>query len=211
MITKEPHDIETMVDSIRRKIIIGEYKPGYKLSENSLAKEFNCSRTPIREVIKRLEQDGLVKVVPHSGSYVYSRTIKETIEMLEVRAALEGLAFRLACDNHTSDFTISMICEQMNTELRKDVVDYDAYGKLHFLFHRQLVESSKNELLIDLYNRLNLNNTSSLFAGEMNEEEKELTMNEHNEIVQLLEKKDKAKGASFMFSHLWKKRKRIAK
>ena len=207
--TKEPHLIEAMVESIRNKIIIGEYAPGFKLSENTLAKEFNCSRTPIREVIKRLEQDGLVKVIPHSGSYVYQRTAQENIEMIEVRASLERLAFRLACDNNSSLTAIIMLCEQMNESLLADPVDYKLYGKLHYLFHRQLIELSKNNLLLELYDRLNLNNTSALFSGIMNEEEIALTIAEHNEILNLLKQRDKQKGCSFMFSHLWKKRNRI--
>ncbi|NLZ67960.1 MAG: GntR family transcriptional regulator [Spirochaetales bacterium] len=202
-------DIDSMVETIRLRILKGEYVPGVKLSENTLSKEFECSRTPIREVLKRLEQDRLVTILPHSGSYVHLRTYEENKEITEIRAYLEALAFRLACERNASVSVLSLLCDQMEMQLKAANVDYICYGQTHFLFHRQLIELSNNNLLFELYDRLNLNNAATLFYGSMTEEEKHVTMEEHRAIVDALVARDADKGESFMFTHLWRKRERL--
>jgi len=65
------------------------------LSENLLAEKYNCSRTPIRERFKQLESDGLVIIKPKSGTYVKEESLKEFIDLMEIRTYLECLAYRL--------------------------------------------------------------------------------------------------------------------
>lgn len=62
--------IDSIYNHLKRQIRQGLLPNGAKLSENTLAKEFSCSRTPVREALKRLEQDGFVVIIAHSGSYV---------------------------------------------------------------------------------------------------------------------------------------------
>ncbi|HOE76195.1 MAG TPA: GntR family transcriptional regulator, partial [Rectinema sp.] len=84
------NNVEELYSVLRRRILDEYYFAGQKLSENALAKEFECSRTPIREVFKRLEQDGLIVVKPKSGSYVRIYSGKNYLDLIEVRAYLEG-------------------------------------------------------------------------------------------------------------------------
>ena len=81
--------------TIQNRIRSGEYTPGEKLSENLLATEFNCSRMPVREALKHLEQDGLVTIQPKSGTYVRGYSPEEIRNAVEIRAYLEALAFTL--------------------------------------------------------------------------------------------------------------------
>ena len=85
------NNVEELYSVLRRRILDEYYFAGQKLSENALAKEFECSRTPIREVFKKLEQDGLIVVRPKSGSYVRIYSGKNYLDLIEVRAYLEGL------------------------------------------------------------------------------------------------------------------------
>lgn len=202
-------DIDSIVETLRLRILKGEYAPGFKLSENILSQEFKCSRTPIREVLKRLEQDKLVTILPHSGSYVHQRTPEEDMEITEIRSYLESLAFRLACEKGASVSVLSLLCDQMEIQLRAKNVDYVCYGQTHYLFHRQLIELSENSLLHDLYERLNLNNATTQFYHYMTDEEKKITMEEHRAIVDALVQRDVEKGESFMLTHLWRKRDRL--
>lgn len=202
-------DIEEIVEIIRKRILKGEYEPGFKLSENKLAKEFCCSRTPVREAIKHLEQDNLVEVQPFSGSYVKQLSDEENLELTEIRASLESLAFRLACDRRVDVAPLRQLLTQMGDSLGSDNPDFVLYGQAHYKFHMTLIEMSGNEMLIDMYKRMNLNSASKLFYYKMNPQEVMITQHEHESIVTALALGDTEAGQLFMFNHLWKKRERL--
>jgi DNA-binding transcriptional regulator YhcF (GntR family) len=94
---------EVIFNSIREAIILGELKPGERLMEVQLAEKLGVSRTPIREAIRKLELEGLVVMIPRKGAYVADLTKKDIIDVLEVRAALDGLATQLAAERITDN------------------------------------------------------------------------------------------------------------
>lgn len=201
--------IDSIVDSLISRIIRGEYPVGAKLSENKVSEEFNCSRTPVREAFKRLEIYNIVEIIPHSGTYVRELSDKENKEMTEIRAALESLAFRLACERGADTMVLRTIQEQMETILSAKEIDFTSYGKAHILFHRHLVELSGNTLLISTYNNLNLSVARKLLYAKMNPEEIKLTNKEHGKIIEYLEAGNVEEGERFMYDHLWLKRNRL--
>ena len=81
--------------SIRAQILEKAFKPGEALSEAVLAQELGMSRTPIREALKRLEQEGLVTSVPKKGFFVDSMSPADLSEVYDMREVIEGLAARL--------------------------------------------------------------------------------------------------------------------
>lgn len=206
MIKPPNNQIEHIVEILKSRILKGEYEPGTKLSENMIAGEFECSRTPVREALKSLEQDHLVTILPHSGTYVRAVTDEENVQIMEIRAYLETLAFRLACEREADATVLKTLCEQMQSILDADEIDFLLYGRTHFLFHRHLVELSKNELLLNFYNQLNLNVSTRLIYNKMTKDEIDMTQSEHYAIVDALEKRDAETGESFMMRHLWRKR-----
>ncbi|RKX86167.1 MAG: GntR family transcriptional regulator, partial [Spirochaetes bacterium] len=72
--------IEDIYHNLRTRILTEKIYPGQKISEITLAGEYECSRTPVREALKRLEDDGLVIIKPKSGTYVKNETAKDFIE-----------------------------------------------------------------------------------------------------------------------------------
>ena len=90
---------EVLRDAIRGGIL----KPGEWLKENDLADELLVSRTPVREAIRKLEQEGYVVTVPRRGAYVASVSIRDINEIFEIRAALEALACELASERITDE------------------------------------------------------------------------------------------------------------
>lgn len=201
--------IDRIVESVQTSIMRGDIPAGAKLSENSVAEEFSCSRTPVREAFKRLELAHLVEIVPHSGTYVRELTDEENLEVTEVRAALEALAFRLACRRKADATVLRTIQEQMETALGAKEVDFATYGRAHVLFHRHLVELSGNALLLQIWNNLNLSSARKLIYAKMNPGEIRLTNQEHDRIAALLEEGNEEEGQKYVFSHLWKKRSRL--
>ena len=88
---------------LRDKILNEEYEKGQKLNEVVLSKELNISRTPIREALKQLELEGLVKSIPNKGVYVLGFSSRDIDDMLEIRVVLESLSVQLAIDRVTQE------------------------------------------------------------------------------------------------------------
>ena len=88
---------------LRRQILRGEMKPGERLMEISLANRLGVSRTPVREAIRKLENEGLVVMVPRRGAHIAEITQQELLDVLEVRNSLEVLAIKKACEYMTEE------------------------------------------------------------------------------------------------------------
>ena len=83
---------DVVFNTLREAILKGELKPGERLMELQLASKLGVSRTPIREAIRMLEQEGLAVTMPRKGAEVAKMTLKDMEDVLEVREALDELA-----------------------------------------------------------------------------------------------------------------------
>ena len=88
---------QQIAEQLSSAILSGEYAPGDPIKEQQLAAEFQVSRGPIREALRILEKDGVVRIVPNRGAQVTQLTADELNEIFEVRAALTQLAVRHLC------------------------------------------------------------------------------------------------------------------
>ena len=89
-------------ESLKDRILFMEYAPGHILNEKVLADEFKMSRTPLREVLMRLEWDKLVRILPRTGALVTEVEFYQMMNTYQVRFEVEGLVGRLAAENHTA-------------------------------------------------------------------------------------------------------------
>lgn len=136
---------------LKHKILTGEIVSQTRLMEIDLSEKMNVSRTPIREAIKRLADDGLVKVEPRRGAYVANISIKDMLDVFEVREDMEGFVAKLAAQR---------INEEEKEELRKIASEYEeALSKtedkeniieLDEKFHNYIVSCCGNETLSEL-------------------------------------------------------------
>ena len=90
----------SVAEAIRRAILTGRYKAGERLVEDRLSEEFKVSRVPVREALKTLAAEGLVDLLPRRGARVAAWSHDVAMELVEVRATLEGLNARLAARRH---------------------------------------------------------------------------------------------------------------
>jgi DNA-binding GntR family transcriptional regulator len=88
---------------VRDAILEGAYQPGERLFESAIADALGVSRNPVREAIRRLQQEGLVEVRPRSGVFVASLSLDEARDLYNIRAALEGVAAKFAAERVTDD------------------------------------------------------------------------------------------------------------
>jgi DNA-binding GntR family transcriptional regulator len=100
--------IEEIAAKIRAKIVSGEYAPGIRLKQETLAEEFAVSRTPIREALSRLEAQGIVVQEQRRSAIVSTPSSRDIAEMYQIRAELEGLAAQLAARWITDDQLASL-------------------------------------------------------------------------------------------------------
>ena len=92
---------DVVFETLRQKILKGELKPGERLIEVALAQRLGVSRTPVREAIHKLEQEGLVVMAPRKGAQVATISAQSVRDVLEVRKAMECLAVCLAISRIT--------------------------------------------------------------------------------------------------------------
>lgn len=145
---------EVVFNTLRQAIIQGEFQPGQRLMEVTLANKLGVSRTPVREAIRMLELEGLVVMVPRKGAEVANITVKDLKDALEVRMAIEELSVKLACqrlDDESAE-EIKKTCmafkEAINSKLVPAIVQGDE------AFHNAIYKASKNQKLINIAQNL---------------------------------------------------------
>lgn len=116
---------EIVFEYLRQSIVEGKLEPGKRLMEIQMAEQLGVSRTPVREAIRKLELEGLVVMVPRKGAYVADISIKDVLEVLEVRVALEGLAASLAAERMSDEEIdkLAFICEEFENYYKKGDID----------------------------------------------------------------------------------------
>jgi len=131
-----------------------------KLDERALAEDLGVSRTPVREALSRLEQEGLVCNIPRRGTFVVRKTKAEILDIIAVWAALESMAARLATETASDDDLESFRIRWQSSQNAPDDNDgdrggthIDEYSENNIRFHQDIIELSSNEFLIDTARR----------------------------------------------------------
>lgn len=161
-----------------------------RLDERQLAEDLGVSRTPIREAIARLEQEGLVKTVPRRGAFVVRKTKKEVLEMIHVWAALESMAARMIT-LHASDEEISKLRELFVTfNDNKLQAHIDEYSEKNIEFHQAIITMSGCALISDLTENLFLHMHSIRDKTIAEKNRVSRSIKDHMHIIEALENRD---------------------
>jgi GntR family transcriptional regulator, rspAB operon transcriptional repressor len=124
--------------ALREAIVAMELVPGVRLSENELAARLGLSRTPVREALARLRDEGLVYVVPQLGTYVAPISLQAVHDVQFVREALECAAVRLAAEKAGSE-DVALLRANLEAQSRAEAAgDYDAFYVLDEALHDRL-------------------------------------------------------------------------
>ncbi|MFH1806728.1 MAG: GntR family transcriptional regulator [Pseudomonadota bacterium] len=166
----------------------GDLAPGSRLRETEIADRFGISRTPVREALKRLEQQGLVSHEPHHGAVVTKLDYREIGELYFVREVMEGTAARLAA-LHATNVEIKVLKEMVAAD--QDYIDHPAeLMRRNKLFHRQIHLSARNRFLDDMLDNMRV--SLVLLAGTTLAipSRGEQALAEHAEIVDAIARRD---------------------
>ena len=161
-----------------------------RLDERSLSEQLEISRTPVREALARLEQEGLVRIIPRRGVFIVRKTKAQIIEMITVWAALESMAARLITQDATDEEIASL--RQMFTTFEGEQVkvQIDEYSGTNIKFHQAILKMSRCELLTEITDNLFIH-MRSIRARTISEEDRaERSIIDHMYIIEALESRD---------------------
>jgi len=201
-------------EALQEAIVMGELIPGHKIRESELAKQYNISRGPLRDALRRLEARRLVTTTPNAGARVVELSTAQLIELYQVREALEGMTCRLAAKNMT-DIEI----EELSSLLGEHEAEVQRNGGSEYLkqeedldFHFRIAQGSKNELLRtalceDHYQLMRLYRYK--FSNRRGRPSKALT--EHRIILEAIRERDGELAEILMRRHIRNARKSFEK
>lgn len=180
---------EKVYDQLLNHIIKGVIRPGSRLIISQMAKEFNVSEIPVREVIQRLAHEGYITLNPHTGPTVKSLSDDDVRQIFEIRANLESMAARLAVD-HISNANIKeleLLLEESNLICENE--DFEGYLQINNRFHGLLYQHSNNEMLIKMINELT--SLAARYPSYFRDKETvQVSIKEHEDILNALIKRD---------------------
>ncbi len=162
----------------------------HRLDERRLSEELGVSRTPIREALYRLENEGFVTNIPRRGAFVARKSKKEIIEMITVWAALESMAARLISERAGDDEITSLRRMFANYDGEFVYANIDEYSETNISFHQALFNISHCDLLNKMTENLFIH-MRSIRMRTINEEDRaQRSIIDHMHIIEALENRD---------------------
>lgn len=193
---------DVVFHTLREAILKGELKPGERLMELQLASKLGVSRTPIREAIRMLEQEGLAVTVPRKGAEVAKMTEKDMEDVLEIREVLDELAATIACEQMTQEQLDALRGTMREFEEFTKTGNVKKIAEADVKFHDIIYQATGNPKLVNLLN--NLREQMYRYRIEYLKDEKNypVLIREHCQIVEGLIEKDKEKVTAAMHHHV---------
>lgn len=190
-------------EELKRAILCGELVPGEVLNERRLSEEMGISRTPIREALQMLAQDGWINMETHKGATIRKFDMAYLKELSRLRSVLEVCAAEDAVKNITDDNILQMEC--IVNEQRKKLENFDAKSFIETdrVFHNYIYTLSGNNVLIRLLkNYYDLFRFMGIQAVTSSEERRNSTMQEHEAIFRAFQEGDVQKVSLAMKEHM---------
>lgn len=194
---------DQIYEILRDMILRREINPGQKIVEDELSKQIGVSRTPLREALGRLENEGIVEIIPRRGASVRKLSKETIIEVLEIREVLEGLVTRLATINMNNK-----ILKQLKTCLDdiKDTPDepknFIKFTHADEKFHNLLLECCQNQMLKNNMATINMHLQFIRIRTVVIPHRAKKTVDEHFKVLNAVERQDIQEAEHLMRCHI---------
>ena len=187
---------------LRRAILQGELEPGERLMEIKLAEQLGVSRTPVRDAIHKLVEEGLVSIVPRCGAVVAGITDKDMRDVLEVRITLEKLAVALCAERITADGVERL--KEANEIFRKTVRSGELIkiAEADVAFHDIIYSITENKRLLQIINDLREQIYRYRLEYLKNDKARLELVGEHNRIIKYISEGDTDKAKAAIREHI---------
>lgn len=197
---KRPLYRDQIRHAINKAILSGELKPGDRIVETQWARDLGVSQSPVREAIRELEMIGLVENIPYQGCFVRKVTKKELQDSYKVRRSLELLGVQSAMeeidDNHIEELRV--ILKEMEQAAAEK--NFMRYIKRDVMFHKKILEISKNDLLVRTWEQCNFTN-STYVSTIISKKPLEQLSSRHEELFDALASRDMERAKDAVSRH----------
>lgn len=195
----------TVAARLRERIIQGDFPPGARLNERALCDQLGVSRTPLREALRALAAEGLVRIEPKRGAQVVALSAADVREAFEVIGGLEEMSCRLACARATDQEIAeirALTYEMMASHARRDL---PSYFRTNRAIHERIGLAAHNALLKQLYDAQNARIQNLRFVSNEDRHKWDQAMREHMAMADALQARDAERLAELMRGHLRRK------
>ncbi|MFT3883570.1 MAG: GntR family transcriptional regulator [Gemmatales bacterium] len=196
--------VDVAYAAIRDGILSGDFPQGSHITAQQLAEATGLSRTPVREAMRRLHAEGLIRFIPNRGAFVSSWTEDEIAQTYELRVLLESFAAKEAAAAITDDQLeeLRRLAVEMREMAMADQPDVGAIAQVNDQFHKAVLEAAGNARLRDLLNAivevpLVLNTFRRYTSVELRR-----SASQHMELVEAFEAHDAEWAQSVMTAHI---------
>jgi len=193
---------DVVFNTLREAILKGELKPGERLMEVQLAVKLGVSRTPIREAIRMLEQEGLAVTIPRRGAEVARMTEKDMQDVLQVREALDELAASIACELITEEELKQLERAMEEFEIATGTKDIKRIADTDMSFHDIIYHATRNPKLVNILNNLREQMYGYRVEYLKDERNYPVLLKEHREILKGFKEKNKNLVSESMRTHV---------
>jgi len=200
---------DEVVSRLRHILTEGEIAPGARIPERELCASLGISRTPLREALKVLAAEGLVVLLPNRGSRAAKLTQKDVKELFEVCEALEATAGELACPRISDQQLQEIAALQLDMVEHYRARDLLSYYRCNRQIHECIVRAADNAVLAGFYESVAARIRRARFIIPMNPEHWALAVQEHEGILNALQRRDARGLAHILRTHLRRKREEV--
>ncbi len=193
---------DEVVAAIRNMIFDGELIGGQRVPEKLLCEKLSISRTPLREALKVLASEGLLKLLPNRGARIARLTTEEVDDMFPVMGALEGLAGEIACRKISDDEIdeVRALHYQMAAHHKRG--ELGEYFAINQKIHGKIMDATGNATLSGLYASLAGRIRMARYRANFSQTRWDQAMAEHEEILSALSERDSARLTAILRMHL---------
>jgi len=191
-------DREEVLEIIKERIVYLDYEPGKQLREKELREEFDIGRTPLREIFIKLESEGLITTVPHSGTYVSTVSFHELRDLFEVRSYLISLAGKLAA-RRINEGELKELKEHIKA--MESVEDPKKLMKMDSQAHEMVNRSTKNDVLAKNLKKLR-EQSVRIWVFPRTKKFMRSFGEEFSELIGALEERDETRSGKILASHM---------
>jgi len=198
-----PNLRDQVYDFVKEMIIMREIKPDEKINEEQLAERLRVSRTPIRETLCRLENEGIVKVIPRRGAFVVKQCKERVIEILQIREVLEGLVAWLVTQNR-DEKTLDKLkrCLERISSTPEEDGHLQKYTNADVEFHSLLLDASNNHMLQNMMGIVNAHLQIIRLRTVVLPGRAKKTVEEHYRVLEAIEKGNAKAAERLMRKHI---------
>ncbi|GHF74211.1 GntR family transcriptional regulator [Seohaeicola zhoushanensis] len=193
---------DQIVEHLREAIISGDLAPGDKVNERELCDRLGVSRTPLREAIKVLSNEGLIRLTPRYGATVAPLTLDDLDEVFPIMGALEALAGELACASieDAEIAEVERLHHRMVEHYRKG--EMKPYFECNQAIHEVILVAARNATLSATMRGLAGRVRRARYLANMSPERWAKAVAEHEEILAALKARDAARLGAVLRGHL---------